>query len=151
MGCRKIPSSSALLNTEHRLNSICRYMDNLFEKYTAAFNAFDALAISNLYTLPCSTSDADGARVFTDRDSLSAKFEKNCTSMQDMGYQFAEFKLLTEIRLGEASKAVNIAWRIHTEKSEIEFRTLYVCHKVEVNWLIFSANVYEGDFENETP
>ena len=126
-------------------------MTDLFERYTQAFDSFDASAIANLYTLPCATSDADGKNVFTDRVSLTNKFSENCSSMKAMGYEYAEFNILSEVTMGEAAKAVNVAWRVHTsatdiESSVIEFCSLYVCHQVEGSWLIFSANVYEGRF-----
>ena len=126
-------------------------MIDLFERYTQAFDSFDASAIANLYTLPCATSDADGKNVFTDRVSLVNKFSENCYAMKAMGYKYAEFNVLSKITMGEAAKVVNVAWRVNTsamdiENSVIEFRTLYVCHQVEGNWLIFSANAYEGRF-----
>ena len=128
-------------------------MTDLFERYTQAFDSFDASAIANLYTLPCATSDADGKNVFTDRVSLINKFSENCYAMKAMGYKYAEFNVLSKITMGEAAKVVNVAWRVNTsatniESSVIEFRSLYICHQVESDWLIFSANVYEGPFND---
>ena len=128
-------------------------MTELFERYTQAFDSFDASAIANLYTLPCATSDVDGKNVYVDRASLISKFSENCSSMKAMGYEYAEFNILSEVTMGDAAKAVNVAWRVNTsatniESSVIEFRSLYICHQVESDWLIFSANVYEGPFND---
>jgi len=125
-------------------------MDELFEKYSNAFDTFDSAAIASLYTIPCSTSDVDGAKVFSSKGDLLDKFEKNCLSMKTMGYQSSSFNILNEICMGENSKAINIGWLIKFEKSEIEFRSLYICHKIDSQWYIFSGNVYEGSFLNET-
>ena len=125
-------------------------MNELFQKYADAFDSFDALAISNLYTLPCSASDGDGAQVFINRKSLISKFNENCLSMKSMGYKHSSFNILSEIDMGDVSKAVNIGWRVTTSKGEVEFRSLYICHKISSQWLIFSANVYQGAFINES-
>jgi hypothetical protein len=121
-------------------------MNELFKKYAAAFESFDATAIAGLYTLPCSTSDSDGANVFSDRESLIQKFAINCAAMKAMGYSHSHFNILHKIDMGETAKSVNIGWRIFTTSREVEFRGLYVCHKVNNSWLIFSANVYQGSF-----
>lgn len=123
-------------------------MNELFENYTRAFDSLNASEIAGLYTLPCSTSDNDGSSVFTDKKSLIGKFEENCSSMKVMGYQSSVFKILNEIEMGENSRAVNMGWRVTTVDGEIEFRSLYICHKQENNWLIFSANVYQGTFND---
>ncbi len=121
-------------------------MDELFQRYTHAFDAMDASAIAQLYTLPCATSDGDGSRVFNDRDSLESKFTVNCKDMQAMGYQYAEFSVLNVIALGDSAKAAQLGWRVHLDGSQVEFRCLYLCHLVSTDWLIFSAHVYEGEF-----
>lgn len=123
-------------------------MDQLFKRYTNAFDAFDAAAIANIYTLPCSTSDADGANVFNERESLVQKFRQNCSSMKAMGYTHSHFNILSTIDMGNTAKAVNVGWRIFTTDEQIEFRCLYVCHKVNGQWCIFNANVYQGSFSN---
>ena len=123
-------------------------MDELFQNYSRAFDSLIASRIVALYTLPCSTSDGDGSNVFTDKESLTNKFEENFKSMKSMGYQSSDFNILSEISMGETAKAVNIGWRVSTEHGEIEFRSLYICHREKDNWLIFSANVYEGKFND---
>lgn len=125
-------------------------MDELFKQYTAAFDSFDATAIAGLYVLPCSASDGDGANVFSDRNSLTQKFRDNCSSMKSMGYTHSHFSILSTFDMGDAAKAVNIGWRIFTANGEVEFRCLYVCHRIDNQWLIFSANVYQGSFSNAT-
>lgn len=121
-------------------------IDSLFKKYRGGFDSLSALQISNLYTLPCSTSDGDGVNVFSKRKSLINKFEKNCLSMKAMGYKSSSFNILSEIEMGASAKAVNIGWRVHFFENDIEFRCLYICHEINNQWLIFSANVYEGSF-----
>ncbi len=123
-------------------------MNELFQNYTKAFDSLDASAIARLYTLPCSTSDGDGSNIFNNSDSLINKFEENCSSMKTMGYQSSEFSILNEIDMGETAKAINIGWRVSTVNGAIEFRSLYICHKNENRWLIFSANVYQGAFND---
>lgn len=123
-------------------------MDELFKNYMKAFDSLDASAIARLYILPCSTSDGDGSNVFINSESLIRKFEENCSSMKTMGYQSSEFNILSETDMGETSKAVNIGWRVGTVNGAIEFRSLYICHKNENSWLIFSANVYQGAFND---
>jgi len=125
-------------------------MNNFFQKYSEAFDSLDANTIASLYMTPCATSDSDGVQVFYNRESLLKKFHNNCLSMKSMGYKSSNFNILSETNLGKESKAINIGWRVELEKSEIEFRSLYICQKSNNRWLIFSANVYEGSFLNET-
>lgn len=122
-------------------------MDELFSKYLAAFDAFDATAIANLYRLPCAITDGDGVQTYSDRSELEAKFSKNCDTMGNFGYQSAQFNILQTQELGEEQVAVTVGWRITTTSSDIDFRTLYICHILEDSWFIFSANVYPGTFD----
>lgn len=123
-------------------------MEELFKKYTAAFDSFNPEEIADLYRLPCAISDADGAQTFTNRSDLIKKFKDNCQAMRNFGYQYARFNILQHQALGQGKIAVTIGWRIKTETSDIDFRTLYICHFVNQDWLVFSANVYEGGFSN---
>ncbi|XOV80994.1 MAG: hypothetical protein ACFHVJ_08590 [Aestuariibacter sp.] len=125
-------------------------MEELFTKYTAAFDAFDAVAIAGLYRLPCAISDADGVQTYSRVSELTDKFAANCEAMRNFGYQSARFNLLEIQPLGGEQVAVNIGWCINTVNSSFEFRTLYLCHKVSDQWLIFSANVYPGSFSHTT-
>jgi ketosteroid isomerase-like protein len=121
-------------------------MDKLFQKYADAFDALDANGIADLYMIPCSAFDGDGANVFPERKSLVEKLTKNCATMKSMGYKYSEFNRLDTTALGETAKAVTLGWRVHTASSVLEFRTLYVCHKIADTWRVFSANVYPGSF-----
>jgi len=121
-------------------------MKQFFKKYTQAFDSLNAVAIADLYTVPCSASDVDGANVYVDRESLINKLNKNCSSMKSMGYRHSNFNILEELEMGDTARAVNIAWRVSTTNEDIEFRSLYVCHKIDNQWFIFSANVYQGEF-----
>ncbi len=123
-------------------------MEELFKTYTAAFDAFAPDAISNLYRLPCAISDVDGVQTYTQKAELIKKFTANCQTMDNLGYQYAQFNILQKQSLGKDKMAVTIGWRIKTLNSNIDFRTLYICHLVNETWLIFSANVYEGSFAN---
>ncbi|MDF2178893.1 hypothetical protein P2G88_11595 [Aliiglaciecola sp. CAU 1673] len=125
-------------------------MESFFKQYTAAFDAFDAKAIANLYRLPCAIADADGVQSFTDRSALVSKFAANCKSMQAMGYSGARFTVLNQQQLGPNEVAVNIGWRIELADSQIDFRTLYICHRINQCWYIFNTNVYPGSF-SQTP
>jgi ketosteroid isomerase-like protein len=125
-------------------------MEEFFQKYTEAFDSLDANAIADLYMLPCSASDGDGANVFSNRESLVEKFSGNCTSMKGMGYKHSKFSILDVTDMGGIAKAVVIGWRVFTTGSEFEFRTLYVCHNINGAWRVFSANVYQGSFSNVT-
>ena len=121
-------------------------MEELFKKYTEAFDAFNSEVIASLYRLPCAISDADGTQTFTDRPALIEKFALNCESMRNFGYQHAQFKIMQEQPLGQDKVAVTTAWRVNAGNSNIDFRTLYVCHFIDNKWFIFSANVYQGSF-----
>jgi hypothetical protein len=125
-------------------------MEELFNKYTKAFDALDPDAIASLYRLPCAISDADGTQTFTDRFALIKKFASNCESMRNFGYKYAQFNILQQQPLGQDKIAATIAWRVNTDDSNIDFRTLYICHFVDSDWLVFSANVYQGSFSNAT-
>jgi predicted RND superfamily exporter protein len=125
-------------------------MEELFNKYTEAFDAFDPEAIANLYRLPCAISDADGVQAFASKSDLVKKFASNCESMRDFGYQHAQFNILQQQPLGQDKVATTIGWRINTRSSSIDFRTLYICHLVDSKWFVFSANVYQGSFSNVT-
>lgn len=121
-------------------------MNELFTKYTKAFSSFDAEAISKLYRLPCAISDADGIQTFTDRSQLKDKFLGNCASMRDIGFKKAQFKILESKELSKQQQVLTIAWCVDTNQSSIEFRALYICHKIDASWYIFSANVYPGTY-----
>ena len=121
-------------------------MEEFFKTYTEAFDALNSEAIANLYRLPCAISDADGTQTFTDRPALIKKFALNCESMRSFGYQCAQFKVIQEQPLGQDKVAVTVAWRVNAGSSNIDFRTLYVCHFIGEKWCIFSANVYQGSF-----
>ena len=123
-------------------------MKELFKQYTAAFDAFNPDAIAKLYRLPCAISDVDGVQTFTDKTALTAKFAANCENMKNFGYLNAHFNILQEQMLSPNEVVVHVGWRIVTPDSNIDFRTLYICHKLDDAWLIYSANVYEGSFEN---
>ncbi|WP_440053918.1 DUF4440 domain-containing protein [Pseudoalteromonas sp. T1lg65] len=121
-------------------------MEALFSHYTSAFDAFDAKAIASLYRLPCAIADADGVQVYSEKDTLIQKFSANCEKMRDFGYQSAEFNIVDVQVLSDTQNTVTLEWRIHTKGAHIDFHTLYLCHKVENQWRIFSANVYPGSF-----
>lgn len=121
-------------------------MEKLFQKYTDAFDSLDAKNIADLYMLPCSTSDGDGVNVFTTHESLVKKFTKNCESMVSMEYSNSQFNILDTIEMGDLSKTAIVGWRVYFQGAEIEFRALYICHKLNEEWRVFSANVYAGSF-----
>lgn len=123
-------------------------MEELFNKYTEAFNAFEPEAIASLYRLPCAISDADGVQTFTQRTALVAKFALNCESMRNFGYQHAQFTILEQHALGKDKVAATVGWRVAVNDSNVDFRTLYICHFVDHKWLVFNANVYQGSFSN---
>jgi hypothetical protein len=125
-------------------------MEELFQKYTAAFDKLSPDAIASLYRLPCAISDADGVQTYTDKSELVSKFSANCEAMKSFGYKNAQFNILDKQPLSKKEMAVNIGWRVITTSSNIDFRTLYICHQVNHAWLIFSANVYQGSFGNAT-
>ena len=122
-------------------------MQHLFEQYTQAFDRFDAEAISDLYRLPCAITDGDGVQVYSDKEQLQAKFAANCEAMKGFAYKNAEFSILEELHMEADKVAVTVAWRINTNSNHIDFRSLYICHQVNGEWRIFSANVYPGSFE----
>lgn len=125
-------------------------MEELFQKYTDAFDSLDAKKITDLYMIPCSTSDVDGVNIFSNRESLLKKFIKNSESMKDMGYKHSQFSILDVIEMGESRQSAVIGWRVYLQDSELEFRALYICHKLNETWRVFSANVYPGSFGNIT-
>lgn len=123
-------------------------MEELFNNYAAAFDKLDAELIASLYRLPCAISDADGVQTFTDRAALAGKFRKNCAALRTIGYLKATFHILHVEQFSHHESLVTVGWRVSTAQSDIEFRTLYICHQVEQRWLLFSANVYPGSFDN---
>lgn len=125
-------------------------INKLFKSYTAAFDVFDPEAISAHYTLPCATSDADGVKVFNKRKSLINKFNQNCKSMKAMRYTHSQYKIISTLDMDENQKSVVLSWRIFLNTETIEFRCMYVCHKVDNKLLIFNANVFQGRFDLES-
>ena len=121
-------------------------MKQLFDKYTAAFDALKASEIAKLYKLPCATSDGDGQAVFTTESSLIDKFDANCNTMIAMGYSHSQYNIINQEMLGEGACAVTIGWKVFTKSAPIEFRSHYVCHKVDDQWKIFTAQVFSGTF-----
>lgn len=125
-------------------------MEELFQKYAAAWDAFDPEAIASLYRLHCAIADSDGVQTYTDKTELVNKLSKNCRDMSKIGYKQAKFNILNQQKLDVGQVAVTIGWLIEIETQNIEFRTLYICHKTQQTWFVFSANVYQGSFENVT-
>ncbi|WP_125931869.1 nuclear transport factor 2 family protein [Thiosocius teredinicola] len=118
-------------------------MEDFFRKYSAAFDAFDAEAIASLYRLPCSIADIDGVQVFSEKTQLIKKLDASCNTMRGFGYKRSEFRMRAHEKLGEDGVAANIDWRIITTGEDIDFRTLYVLHRVDGAWRIFNVNVYQ--------
>ncbi|MDB2331153.1 ketosteroid isomerase family protein [Alteromonas sp.] len=112
-----LPLYKALLSRELLI------MEELFNKYTEAFNAFEPEAIASLYRLPCAISDADGVQTFTERTALVAKFALNCESMRNFGYQHAQFTILEQQALGKDKVAATVGWRVTVNDSNVDFRT----------------------------
>ena len=119
-------------------------MENFFNRYRDAFDAFDPETISSFYTLPCSTSDNDGLNVFSDSKSLINKLKLNCQSMKSMGCISSKFNILQTIDMGTLAKSIHVAWQVKTKSSNIEFRASYTLQKVEKDWRIFNVHVYPG-------
>jgi hypothetical protein len=123
-------------------------MEELLNNYAAAFDRLDPELIASLYRLPCAISDADGVQTFTDSPTLVSKFSKNCEALRKLGYQRAKFTILSSEQLGINELLVHVGWRVSTGSSDIDFRALYIGHKIEHRWFLFSANVYPGGFNN---
>lgn len=45
--------------------------------------------------------------------------------------------------LGSAKKCVDIHWNLTLAGSSMAFSCVYVCHRVDSSWKIFSASVYQ--------
>ena len=120
---------------------------SLFDSYNNAFDTRDHVKITALYTLPCATSDGDGQHVFRTEREVLEKFKTVCLNMKTMGCLHSEYKILKQESLGDKACAVTLGWKVHTENNAIEFRAHYICHKVEGQWKIFSAQVFNGTFE----
>jgi hypothetical protein len=123
-------------------------MEELLNNYAAAFDKLNPELIASLYRLPCAISDADGVQTFTDKATLVSKFDKNCEALHKLGYQQAKFNILSSEQLGNHELLVHVGWRVSTGSTDIDFRTLYICHQIEQRWLLFSSNVYPGSFCN---
>ncbi|MEC4728605.1 hypothetical protein HWQ46_24085 [Shewanella sp. D64] len=117
-------------------------LKTLLHSYGQAFDDKDAVAIAGKYTIPCAISDADGALVFSQSSALTEKFDKNCTRLTEQGHQYSEF-VISEIRqLGRNVAKVDVGWRVYFSDMSSEFRCLYIMHKTELGWRIFSAQLY---------
>jgi hypothetical protein len=121
-------------------------MEELLDHYVAAFDRLDAEQIAGLYRMPCAIADADGVQTFTEHEMLVRKFSQNCLQLQQLGYQRAQYQLLSVEPLGDNQLLVNVAWRVVFADSQLDFRSMYIVHKLEQRWLIFSTHVYPGSF-----
>lgn len=121
-------------------------MEELLDNYVAAFDRLDAEQIAGLYRMPCAIADADGVQTFTEREMLVRKFSHNCLQLQQLGYQRVQYQLLSVEPLGDNQLLVNVAWRVVFADSQLDFRTMYIVHKLEQRWLIFNTHVYPGSF-----
>lgn len=117
-------------------------ISELFERYTAAFNDLDAVAIANCYSIPCGTIDGDGKQVFSDRHRLIQKFAENCQAMAEIDYKHASYTIVDVLDLGLLNKAVNIHWQVQTANATMEFGSMYMCSLEAKKWQIFSVCVY---------
>lgn len=109
-------------------------MEELLSDYEAAFDKLDPNLIASLYRLPCAISNADGVQTFKDRPHLVSKFSKNCDVLQKLNYQQAKFNILSSEQLNNKDLLVHVGWRVIASNSDIEFRTLYICHQIEQRW-----------------
>lgn len=123
-------------------------MEPLFAQYAAAFEQLDPVGIASFYRLPCAISDADGVQTFTDRHALERKFSQNCEVLRRLGDAKAMFQLLRVEPLTSQQVLAEVGWRVRTASSDIDFRTLYICHQIEQHWRFFSAHVYPGSFSH---
>ncbi|ACA85717.1 hypothetical protein Swoo_1425 [Shewanella woodyi ATCC 51908] len=117
-------------------------LTSLFQSYCQAFDDKDAVAISSKYTIPCAISDADGALVFNEHSALLEKFASNCNRLGELGHQYSEFVLSEQRQLGKGVAMVDVGWRVYFTDRSSEFRCLYIVHKTEPGWRIFSAHLY---------
>jgi hypothetical protein len=121
-------------------------MEELLNQYVSAFDQLEPEQIVRLYRLPCAIADADGVQTFTEQSKLVSKFRQNCLQLQQLGYQGAQYQVLSFEPLGNEQLLVNVAWRVDLANAAIEFRALYILHRLEQRWLIYSTNVYPGSF-----
>ena len=121
-----------------------------FETYQNGFDKFDPSAIASHYAIPCSVLDVDGLQFFSSHADLLEKLSSNCHSMKGMGYSGSEFSIHEIGVLGTAAVSVDLGWRVQLESGLLDFRTLYICRKIEDQWQVFNAIVYEGVYDEVT-
>jgi len=119
-------------------------ISDLFDKYTLAFNTLNSELISENYMLPCAINDADGQNVYSEITCLNNKFELNIGNLKELSYQNAAYQIKHIKPMGDKLASVDIAWLVKTEKLDLEFSCLYICHETSLGWKIFNANVYSG-------
>jgi ketosteroid isomerase-like protein len=117
-------------------------LTSLLQSYGQAFDDKNAVAIATKYTMPCAISDADGALVFSQSAALIEKFDKNCQRLTELKHQYSEFVISEMRQLGRNVAKVDVGWRVYFSDKPSEFRCLYIMHKTELGWKIFSAQLY---------
>ena len=111
------------------------------------FDAFDGEMIARHYRIPAAVYDGDGLHSYSTSDELAAKFTNNCEAFKGVGYHGAEFSVGHYMQNGENAATVDLGWRVQLGESTRDFRTTYVCVRVDGQWGIMSAVAYEGLYE----
>jgi len=119
-----------------------------FQSYQDGWDAFSGDAIASHYRMPVSIIDGDGLRSYTEQEDLISKFEANCIAFQQLGYRRAKFHVGYFRQNSEISATIDLGWRIYLEAGERDFRTTYMCAKVDKTWSIISAVAYEGSYND---
>lgn len=114
------------------------------ETYRAAFDAFDADSIADLYHYPGLIASMDQSEALLTRDDAVKYFARVCDTHKRMGYHRALLLSSERATLTENLATVTVRWRFETSTGQVitEFDCTYTLCDLGSGVKAFSAVVH---------
>ena len=88
-------------------------LEPFFERYAAAFDAFDAQAVAAFLHCPCLMVNAEHVVPLTTPDAILANMRAVLRHHRAQGYARAAVSDVTELARSEGLAIVRVRWRVH--------------------------------------
>ncbi len=119
-------------------------MVNYFDRYAAAFNAFDPEAIASFYHVPCMMIQAGSVVVVSSREALVANMNALVELHRSQGYLRAAFDDLRAECLGSALALATVAWTVDLRAAPPwTFRNTYELADLDGLWRIVVSTTHD--------
>ncbi len=115
-----------------------------FQSYIRGWDDKSSSQLAEHYSLPTSIVDAEGFQVYTTRESLVRKFGEYCERFNELGYSASTYICKDYVSISQDNCFINLSWDIQFKNTDrLNFGTAYTLRKINENWKISSAIVYE--------